>query len=302
VTRRRHWIVCLVSAAAIVMASLPAGAGRISRPDAPRLLTVAGPDATVVASPQGGFDVTVPDLYPLAGYSASPQATGTGVRVPFGFATELLDREGVSALLRRPGAPRSEDAMLVKLTDTTVTPDGRYTAHAAVTNQAGDPLLGRAARGVDRRLGAGAKPLEITLPDPNGEMADVMPARIQVVDSDYEVTSNNIFNFTPLPNKLVYEPSGGGTCVKEFKRRSTEDFTDNWIHLRGFTVNSDFECWFQVSKASYTVTVGDRTLNLDVEQESVTNSNFKVTRCDGAGLICKGSNGFHEFTINIFKS
>jgi hypothetical protein len=103
-----------------------------------------------------------------------------------------------------------------------------------------------------------------------------------------------------LPDRLVYSPIGSGTCVKEFKTRQTDGFTDNWITLRGFTVDSSFECWFQPSKASYTVTVGDRSLTLDVEQESVTNSNFKVTRCDGAGLICKGSNGFKQWTINIF--
>jgi hypothetical protein len=42
-------------------------------------------------------------------------------------------------------------------------------------------------------------------------------------------------------------------------------------------------------------------LNLEIEQESVTSSNFKVNRCDGVGLVCAGSSGFHAFTINIFN-
>jgi hypothetical protein len=47
--------------------------------------------------------------------------------------------------------------------------------------------------------------------------------------------------------------------------------------------------------------VGDKTLSLEVEQESVTTSNFKVNRCNGAGLVCKGSNGFKHWTINVFQ-
>lgn len=192
--------------------------------------------------------------------------------------------------------------MLVRLTDTEVTPEGAFTAHATTVERADEPLLGRAAHGIDRQLDDAPAPLQVTLPDPKGEMGDVIPQSSQVIDTDYEVTSNNIFSgFNPLPQRLVYTP-GSGTCVKEFKTRQTEDFTDNWITLRAFTVDSSFDCWFQTSKASYTVTIGDKTLNLEVEQESVTSSNFKVNRCDGAGLICAGSSGFHTFTINIFNS
>jgi len=56
----------------------------------------------------------------------------------------------------------------VELTDTTLTPEGRFTAHATVVEDADDALLGRAAKGVDRRLGEAAEPLQLTVPDPEG--------------------------------------------------------------------------------------------------------------------------------------
>ncbi len=298
---RKCWAVCAIALCAIGMSSVPTAAG--AENDRPALVTFAAPASTVVESPNGGFDVTMDELSPLAAYSHTPRLIHSGERVPVDFATPLADREGIDAILLRPDAPRSENELLVELTDTHVTPEGGFTAHATPVNNADDPLLGRAAKGVDQRLDEAPAPLQVTVPDSKGEMADVVPAPQAkgIVDTDYEVVSQNIFNYTPLPQKLVYTP-GSGNCVKDFTTRQTEGFTHNWITLRGFTVDSKVGCWFELSKASYTVTVGDKTLSLDVEQESVTNSNFKVTRCDGAGLICKGSSGYHEFTINIFTA
>ena len=298
-------MVSAIAAVAILAGALPASAGGYGREQRPALVTFGGPTATVVESPDGGFEITMDEVFPFAAYSYVPRPLRSGARVPVDFATALVDREGIEALLLRPDAERSEDALLVELTNTSLTPEGRFTAHATVVDEADDPLLGRAASGVDRRLGDAPEPLWVRVADPEGEMGDVVPAPrgIQVADTDYDVVSNNIFGYTPLPDRLVYTPvAGSDTCVKEFKTRQTDDFTDNWIILRGFTVDSSFACWFQPSKASYTVTVGDRTLNLEVEQESVTNSNFKVNRCDGAGLVCKGSNGVKQFTINIFRT
>jgi hypothetical protein len=293
---------CAIAVCAIAMTATPTAAA--AENERPALVTFAASASTVAESPNGGFDITMGELSPLAAYSESPRLVHSGDRIPVDYATPLADREGIDAILLRPDAPRSENELLVELTDTHVTADGGFTAHATPVKTADEPLLERAAKGVDERLDEAPAFMQVTVADPEGEMADVVPAprATGVVDTDYEVVSNNIFNFTPLPQKLVYTPNGGGTCVKDFTTRHTEDFTDNWITLRGFTVDSKFGCWFEVSKASYTVSVGDKTLNLDVEQESVTNSNFKVTRCDGAGLICKGSSGFHQFTINIFTA
>jgi hypothetical protein len=307
-----RWFVAALAATTIVVGVLPAAAGAGDPTGRPALLTVAAPSATLVESPAGGFDLTIDQLYPLATYSNVARPVRSGARLPFDFGTALLDRDGVQALLRRPDAPDSEDALLVELTDTGLTPEGRFTAHASVVTDAQDALLGRAAKGLDRRLGDAPGLFLLTVADSKGEMGDVVPrARgIQVVDTDYDVVSNNIFNYTPLPRKLTYTP-GSGTCVKNFVTRQTQEdpddpggptFTDSWISLRGFTVDSTFECWFQTSKASYTVNLDNQTLSLEVEQESVTNSNFKVNSCSGAGFICKGSNGFKQWTINIFKA
>ena len=298
---RSRWMLGAIVAAALVAGALPAAAGGYGEPERPGLVTFGGAAGTVVESPDGGFDVTVDGVYPLAGYSHS-RAIRSGARVPVDFATPLVNREGVEALLIRPDAPSSEDALRVELTDTSLTPEGRFSAHATIDEKTDSALLGRAAKGADRRLGSGSEPLLVRVADPEGDMSDIVPARsVQGTFKEYEVNSNNIFNFTPLPNKLVYTPVGDGTCIKEFKTRQTEDFTDNWIILRGFTVDDRVVCWPQLAKAAYTVTVGDQTLSLEVEQESITSDNFKVSRCDGAGLICKGSTGAKEFTINIFK-
>lgn len=297
---RKTWLVSL--GVLVVAAAIPAVAGAQSQSEPPGLVTFAAPEATVVESADGGFDITMTDVSPLAAYSTRPQIVHAGTRVPVDYATPFMEREGTEAILARPEAPKSEDMLLVTLTDTEITPDGDFTAHATVLKDADAPLLERAARGVDEALDDAPAPLQVTLPDPDGEMGDVMPKSTGVVDTDYEVVSHNIFNYTPLPQKLVYTPVGSGNCIKEFKTRQTEDFTDNWITLRGFTVDSKFGCWWELSKAAYTVTLGDKTLNLEVEQDSVTNSNFRVVRCDGAGFVCKGSTDYHAFTINIFKT
>jgi hypothetical protein len=298
-----RWMSCGVLAVLLVVAAMPATAG--AGEERPGLVSFGGAAATVVESPDGGFDVTIDRLYPLASYSHRPRVVRSGARLPFDSAAPLIDREGIEALLLRPDAPDSEDAVLVELTDTQVTPDGRFTAHASTLKKADDSLLDRGAKGVDERLDEAPAPLQVTVADSEGEMSDVVPAvsrAQQVVDTDYEVTTNNIFTYTPLPKTLIYNPSNG-TCVKDFVKRQTSDFTDNWITLRGFTVDSSFDCWFQPSKASYAVTIGDASFNVEIEQEAITSSNFKVNYCNAsAGYFCKGSNGLKSVTLNLFKT
>jgi hypothetical protein len=301
----RGWIAIAVLGAGLVTVA-PAGAGQ-NADAAPGLVRIAGPDATVVPAPDGGFTVTMPELYPFAEYTG--RRLGRGERVPAEWAAPLAEREETTAVLRRPDAPDDADILLVELTDTEMTDAGGFTAHAAPVDDADDPLLPRVARGDDDALDPAPAPLELVLPDPDGEMRDTMPPPRSSSgggsgsgsgqDFNYEVISNNIFNFTPLPNSLVYEPQSSN-CLREFVRRQTSEFTDSWITLRGFTVESEGWCWFQASEASYTVKLDDMSLNLTVKQD-YPSSDFNVTRCDGTGFVCHGTKGYKTFTINIFK-
>ena len=302
---RSRWTVSAIAAAAILAGALPASAGGYGREQRPALVTFGGPTATVVESPDGGFDDHDGRGVPVRRLLVRAAPAPLGARVPVDFATALVDREGIEALLLRPDAERSEDALLVELTDTTLTPEGRFTAHATVVDEADDPLARpRRERGrpaVGRRAGAALGEGGRSRGRDGRRRARTAgdPGRRHRLRGRLE----QHLRLHPVARQArVHADQGAGRASRSSRpgRPTTSPTTGSRCAASPSTAASS--AGSSLRRPPTPSRSATARLNLDVEQESVTNSNFKVTRCDGAGLVCKGSNGFKQLTINIFRT
>jgi hypothetical protein len=270
---------------------------RCRRNGDPAVLTFAAPQASFVPTGTSGqFRISVPDVFPNAGYSERPRRRG--IRVPFPWGLPLVDSEGIEALIRLPERAKGQDAVAVELTETTYSDEAGYSTLATVIDDFENPLLGRMARGLDASLPASAEHTEISLPDPDGGMEDVVRSAARTQSSD-SVIGNTIF--TPSIPGLVRVIPTGSRCAKDQRALTWDGFNDNWVTWPAFTVDTSAGCFFEESDAEWDIVGDGFNLHFRVAQKYPSRE-FTVTSCSGSLGSCAGSNGDNQFTINVFRA